>query len=112
MMMNLESPNIEELNFDKGSGLIPAIIQEAETGIVLMLGFMNLEAYSKTIQEGQVTFYSRSNERLWTKGETSGNWLNVVKIQVDCDQDTLLIQVNPAGPVCHKGTQSCFGTQI
>ena len=92
-------------------GLIPAIIQDVITKNVLMLGFMNEEAYLKTKEIGKVTFYSRTKKRLWTKGEESGNFLNVVNIQEDCDHDTLLIQVNPVGPVCHKGTDTCFGTE-
>lgn len=98
-----------EINFDKMNGLVPAIIQDATTRKVLMLGFMNKEAYEKTVETGKVTFYSRTKERLWTKGEQSGNFLNVVSIQNDCDQDTLLIQVHPTGPVCHTGTDTCWG---
>lgn len=98
-----------EINFDKMNGLVPAIIQDAATRKVLMLGFMNKEAYEKTVETGKVTFYSRTKERLWTKGEQSGNFLNVVSIQNDCDQDTLLIQVHPTGPVCHTGTDTCWG---
>lgn len=100
----------EELNFAKQEGLIPAIVQDAQTRAVLMLGFMNPEALEKTRAEGRVTFYSRSKQRLWTKGETSGNFLEVVDIQVDCDQDTLLVLAHPTGPVCHTGTDTCFGT--
>ncbi len=97
------------INFDKlGNGLVPAIIQDAETSKVLMLGFMNQEAFEKTEKEGKVTFFSRTKNRLWTKGEESGNFLNVVSISVDCDDDTLLIKVNPVGPVCHKGTDTCW----
>lgn len=98
-----------EINFDKMNGLVPAIIQDATTRKILMLGFMNKEAYEKTVETGKVTFYSRTKERLWTKGEQSGNFLNVVSIQNDCDQDTLLIQVHPTGPVCHTGTDTCWG---
>ncbi len=98
-----------DINFDKlGNGLVPAIIQDAETSKVLMLGFMNQEAFEKTEKEGKVTFFSRTKNRLWTKGEESGNFLNVVSIAVDCDNDTLLIKVNPVGPVCHKGTDTCW----
>lgn len=97
-----------ELDFDKVGGLIPAIIQDNETNKVLMLGYMNNEALSKTKETGKVTFYSRTKQRLWTKGEESGNFLNVVSIKDDCDHDTLLIKVNPVGPVCHKGTDTCF----
>lgn len=89
-------------------GLVPVIIQDADTRKVLMLAYMNSEALEKTRKEMKVTFYSRSKKRLWTKGETSGNFLNVVDIKEDCDNDTLLIKVNPAGPVCHKGTDTCF----
>ncbi len=98
-----------DINFDKlGNGLVPAIIQDAETSKVLMLGFMNQEAFEKTEKEGKVTFFSRTKNRLWTKGEESGNFLNVVSLSVDCDNDTLLIKVNPVGPVCHKGTDTCW----
>ncbi len=98
-----------ELNFDKMNGLVPAIIQDAHTAKVLMLGFMNAEAYAKTVESGLVTFFSRTKNRLWTKGEESGHVLRVVSIQADCDQDTLLIQAEPHGPVCHTGTDTCWG---
>ena len=98
-----------ELDFDKMDGLIPAIIQDNSTQKVLMLGFMNKEAYEKTVETGKVTFFSRTKNRLWTKGETSGNFLNVVSIKADCDNDTLLVMANPCGPVCHKGTDTCWG---
>jgi phosphoribosyl-ATP pyrophosphohydrolase/phosphoribosyl-AMP cyclohydrolase len=97
------------LNFEKLGGLIPAIIQDEQTNEVLMLGFMNQEAYGKTVSEGKVTFYSRTKGRLWTKGEESGNFMDVVEIREDCDADTLLVRVNPQGPACHKGTRTCFG---
>jgi phosphoribosyl-ATP pyrophosphohydrolase/phosphoribosyl-AMP cyclohydrolase len=97
------------IDFDKLNGLVPAIIQDADTAKVLMLGFMNLEAYRKTVETGQVTFYSRTKQRLWTKGETSGNFLRVVSVKADCDNDTLLIQVHPQGPVCHTGADTCWG---
>ena len=97
------------LDFGKMNGLIPAIIQDATTKNVLMLGFMNEEAYNKTVETNKVTFYSRTKNRLWTKGETSGNFLNVVSIKEDCDNDTLLIKVNPVGPVCHTGSDTCWG---
>ena len=100
---------MEKIDFDKMDGLVPAIIQDADTRQVLMLGFMNREAYEKTMAEGRVTFYSRSRQCLWTKGETSGHFLNVVSIKLDCDQDTLLIRVHPTGPVCHTGTDTCWG---
>jgi phosphoribosyl-ATP pyrophosphohydrolase/phosphoribosyl-AMP cyclohydrolase len=93
---------------DFSKGLIPAIIQDAKTQKVLMLGYMNEEAYLKTIAEKRVTFFSRSKNRLWTKGETSENYLEVVNLQVDCDQDTILIQANPEGPTCHTGADTCF----
>jgi phosphoribosyl-ATP pyrophosphohydrolase/phosphoribosyl-AMP cyclohydrolase len=96
------------IDFAKGDGLVPAIIQDAETSKVLMLGYMNEAALEKTRQEGRVTFFSRSKNRLWTKGETSGNFLNLVDIKADCDQDTLLIRVNPVGPACHTGSDTCF----
>lgn len=97
-----------ELNFSKGDGLIPAIIQDHKTNKVLMLGYMNEEAYQKTKEENLVTFFSRSKKRLWTKGEESGNFLKVKDIQVDCDNDTLLIKVRPKGPVCHTGSDTCW----
>ena len=99
------------LDFEKSGGLIPAIIQDHTTGQVLMLGFMNAEALEKTQQEQVVTFFSRTKNRLWTKGESSGNFLRVVSIREDCDQDTLLIQVNPDGPTCHTGALTCFTDQ-
>lgn len=97
-----------QADFEKGEGLIPTIIQDADTQKVLMLGYMNEEALQKTQQEGRVTFYSRSKQRLWTKGESSGNYLEVKDIRIDCDNDTLLIIVNPVGPVCHTGADTCF----
>ena len=96
------------INFEKMGGLVPAIIQDNLTGKVLMLGFMNAEALEKTQKTGQVTFFSRSKNRLWTKGEESGNFLAVVSIAADCDDDTLLIKVNPVGPVCHTGADTCW----
>ncbi len=97
-----------DLDFDKVGGLIPAIIQDNITHKVLMLGYMNAEALYKTQETGKVTFYSRTKQRLWTKGEESGNFLNVISIKEDCDRDTLLIKVNPVGPVCHTGADTCF----
>lgn len=98
------------IDFNKNpDGLVPAIIQDAETKNVLMLGYMNEEALEKTKASGKVTFFSRSKQRLWTKGEESGNFLNLVEMKVDCDNDTLLISVNPQGPTCHKGTDTCWG---
>ncbi|MDR3194857.1 MAG: bifunctional phosphoribosyl-AMP cyclohydrolase/phosphoribosyl-ATP diphosphatase HisIE [Tannerella sp.] len=98
-----------ELDFKKSGGLIPAIIQDAQTHRVLMLGFMNEEAYRKTLETNRVTFFSRTKQRLWTKGESSGNFLDVESILTDCDRDTLLIKARPAGPVCHTGADTCFG---
>ena len=98
-----------EIDFEKMGGLVPAIIQDATTKNVLMLGFMNQEAYQKTMDTKLVTFWSRSRNCLWTKGETSGNYLHLVSIQNDCDNDTLLIKVDPDGPVCHKGTDTGWG---
>jgi phosphoribosyl-ATP pyrophosphohydrolase/phosphoribosyl-AMP cyclohydrolase len=99
------------INFSKyADGLVPAIVQDANTKLVLMMGFMNQEAIDATLSQGKVTFYSRSKSRLWTKGEESGHFLNFVSMAVDCDNDTLLIQANPVGPVCHNGTDTCWGT--
>ena len=101
-----------ELNFSTSpNGLLPAIIQDATTKTVLMLGYMNQEALTKTLATGRVTFYSRSKQRLWTKGEESGHFLELVDLKADCDQDTLLIQAHPKGPTCHKGTDSCWGEE-
>jgi phosphoribosyl-AMP cyclohydrolase / phosphoribosyl-ATP pyrophosphohydrolase len=97
-----------KIDFAKGNGLVPAIIQDATTDMVLMLGFMNEEAFQKTETEKRVTFFSRTKNRLWTKGEESGNFLNVVSIHPDCDNDTLLIKANPEGPVCHTGADTCW----
>ena len=97
------------IDFEKMGGLVPAIIQDADTRKVLMLGFMNEEAYQKTVETKHVTFWSRTRNTLWTKGETSGNYLNLVEMKVDCDQDTLLVQVHPVGPTCHTGTDTCWG---
>lgn len=98
-----------DIDFDKMDGLVPAIIQDADTAKVLMLGFMNREAYDRTLETGKVTFFSRTRNRLWTKGEESGNFLHVVSVKEDCDRDTLLIQVHPVGPVCHTGADTCWG---
>ena len=98
-----------KLDFEKMGGLIPAIVQDNNTNKVLMLGFMNEEAYEETKETGKVTFFSRTKNRLWMKGETSGNTLQVVSMMVDCDNDTILIKANPAGPVCHTGADTCFG---
>jgi phosphoribosyl-ATP pyrophosphohydrolase/phosphoribosyl-AMP cyclohydrolase len=97
------------IDFEKGNGLVPAIIQDATTKNVLMLGYINEEAYKRTLETGLVTFYSRSRQCLWTKGETSGNVLHLVSIKSDCDSDTLLVSVHPEGPTCHKGTDTCWG---
>ena len=100
------------IDFSKNTdGLIPAIIQDNESKTVLMLGFMNAEAYQKTVETKKVTFYSRTKQRLWTKGEESGNFLNLIDIKNDCDNDTLLIQVKPEGPTCHKGTDTCWADE-
>ena len=96
------------IDFTKSNGLVPAIIQDAKTKAVLMLGYMNEEAFAKTKESGKVTFFSRTKNRLWTKGEESGNFLNVVDIKIDCDNDTLLIKANPVGPTCHTGTDTCW----
>ena len=100
-----------KIDFEKMGGLVPAIIQDAVTQKVLMLGFMNEEAYQKTLDTKHVTFWSRTRNTLWTKGETSGNFLNLVDIKVDCDNDTLLIQAHPDGPTCHTGTDTCWGEE-
>lgn len=100
---------MEIIDFEKGNGLVPVVIQDNNTLQVLMVGYMNEEALEKTKTEGKVTFFSRSKNRLWTKGETSGNWLIVKEILADCDNDSILIRVNPVGPTCHTGSISCFG---
>ena len=97
-----------KIKFDSNTGLVPAIIQDALTKNVLMLGYMNQEAFDKTLETGKVTFFSRSKQRLWTKGEESGNFLNLVDIKNDCDDDSLLILVKPEGPTCHKGSDTCW----
>ena len=98
-----------DLDWNKGGGLLPAIVQDARSGAVLMLGYMNAEALARTQQGGKVTFYSRSKQRLWTKGETTGRHLQLKSVFADCDNDALLIQAEPIGPTCHQGTRSCFG---
>lgn len=100
------------IDFNKGDGLVPVVIQDYQTLEVLMLGYMNAEAWEKTQAEHKVTFFSRSKNRLWTKGEESGNFLNVVDTAIDCDQDTILIKVDPVGPTCHTGSRSCFKTEF
>ena len=97
-----------KIDFNKSEGLVPVIIQDASTNVVLMLGYMNEEAFNKTKESGKVTFFSRTKKRLWTKGEESGNFLNVVDIKIDCDNDTLLIKANPVGPTCHTGSDTCW----
>ncbi len=97
-----------EINFEKQGGLVPAVVQDASTEKILMVGFMNQEAYEKTVQEKRVTFFSRTKQRLWTKGETSGHFLDVVQVLIDCDQDTVLIKANPKGATCHTGADTCF----
>ena len=97
------------IDFEKQGGLVPAIIQDSTTRNVLMLGYMNQESYNKTLETGRVTFFSRSRQRLWTKGEESGNYLELVSIAEDCDNDTLLVKVIPHGPTCHTGTDTCWG---
>jgi phosphoribosyl-ATP pyrophosphohydrolase/phosphoribosyl-AMP cyclohydrolase len=107
--MSFKNIEIEKIDFSKSDGLVPAIVQDAKTSRVLMLGYMNEESLEKTISSQKVCFFSRSKQRLWVKGESSGNFLNVVEIGQDCDDDTLLILADPVGPTCHKGTDSCFG---
>ena len=100
--------NIDQIDWEKGDGLVPAVIQDVHNGHVLMLGYMNQAALLHTLNSGKVTFFSRSKNRLWTKGETSGNWIDYVRGEMDCDADTILIQARPHGPVCHTGSISCF----
>ncbi len=102
---------LPKINWKKTDGLVPAIVQDALTLQVLMLGYMNAEALKKTLRTKKVTFFSRTKQRLWVKGESSGNFLKVVSLEVDCDNDTLLIKANPIGPTCHRGTTSCFGDE-
>jgi phosphoribosyl-ATP pyrophosphohydrolase/phosphoribosyl-AMP cyclohydrolase len=99
---------LRQLDWPKGDGLLPAIVQDARDGTVLMLGYMNRESLERTLATGRVAFYSRSRQTLWTKGETSGHFLEVVHVGTDCDDDTILVQAHPIGPTCHKGTRSCF----
>ncbi len=107
-MNNLKDDDMQNIDFKKGNGLVPVIIQDYQTLKVLMLGYMNEEAWKKTNETGLVTFYSRSRNELWTKGETSGNFLEVSECMLDCDDDTILILAKPKGPVCHKGSDTCF----
>lgn len=104
-MMNIS----EHIDFDKGNGLVPVIVQDSQTLQVLMLGYMSKESVAKTVETNKVTFFSRSRQTLWTKGESSGNFLNLISMTVDCDNDTLLVMARPEGPTCHTGTVSCFG---
>lgn len=100
--------SLEQLDWAKGDGLLPVVVQDADTLAVLMLGYANPESLALTLETGRMTFYSRSRQRLWTKGESSGNVLEVVAVRVDCDRDTLLVSARPAGPTCHTGSESCF----
>jgi phosphoribosyl-AMP cyclohydrolase / phosphoribosyl-ATP pyrophosphohydrolase len=109
MAVTSDPTDLARLNFAKGAGLLPAIIQDADTGAVLMLGYMNAEALAATRARGRVVFFSRSRQQLWEKGETSGHTLEVEAIRIDCDADTLLIMARPRGPTCHEGTTTCFG---
>ena len=103
--------NLDEIDWDKGEGLVPAIVQNSDNGQILMLAYMDLAALSHTISSKRVTFFSRSKNRLWTKGETSGNWLDYISGEMDCDADTFLIQARPQGPSCHTGSVTCFNDQ-
>ena len=109
-MKNIKCPDVDTLTFDEG-GLIPAIVQDATTRVVLMQAYMSRESYAKTQELGLATFYSRSRKRLWTKGEESGNVLHVSEILADCDKDSLLVKVHPVGPTCHLGTDTCWGEE-
>jgi len=108
----MTAPASDAIDWSKGAGLVPAIVQHATSGRVLMLGYMSRESYELTLAEGQAVFFSRSKQRLWRKGETSGNTLEVRDIRLDCDADTLLVRAVPAGPTCHLGTASCFGETV
>ena len=108
----MKAPASDAIDWGKGAGLVPAVVQDATSGRVLMLGYMNRESYELTVAEGQAVFFSRSKQRLWRKGETSGNTLEVREIRLDCDADTLLVRAVPAGPTCHLGTTSCFGEAV
>ncbi len=109
--MQFQTDRIDEIDFSKAGGLVPAIVQDHQTGAVLMLGYMNIQALRQTVESRRVTFYSRSKERLWIKGETSGNHLELIDVRMDCDRDALLILAHPTGPVCHTGSKTCFGDQ-
>jgi len=104
----LTADNLSQINFTKGDGLVPVVVQDAYTHVVLMLGYMNAEAVSQTLEKGKVTFFSRSKNRLWTKGEESGNFLNLKELLIDCDNDTILAKAEPKGPTCHTGADTCF----
>ena len=108
----MNATNLRQLDWDKGGGLLPAIVQDARTGRVLMLGYMNEESLRRTLADGKVVFFSRTRNELWTKGETSGHFLEVVQVSTDCDNDTILVLANPTGPTCHKGTASCFAEAL
>ena len=108
----MKAPDPDRLDWSKGEGLLPAIVQHALTGRILMLGYMNPDSYAETLSCGEAVFFSRSRGCLWRKGETSGNTLKVIEVRTDCDADTLLIRAEPAGPTCHLGTDSCFGEQV
>ncbi len=110
MMSNII--DVSQIDFTKTDGLVPVIVQDDQTLEILMLGYMNAEAFEKTQNDGKVTFFSRSKNRLWTKGEESGNFLNVVSLAIDCDKDTILIKAKPVGPTCHTGSRSCFKTDF
>lgn len=112
MVAGQQYPDWGSADWDKGDGLLPAIIQDAATGQILMLGYMNRESAEVTVKTGKVTFYSRSKQRLWTKGETSGNTLGFVSASLDCDRDTILVQAIPAGPACHTGARTCFSDDL
>ena len=107
----ITSADADSLSFEKQSGLLPAIVQDANSGAVLMLGYMNREALQITFERRRVVFFSRSKQRLWMKGETSGHYLDLVEVRTDCDRDTLLITARPNGPACHVGTKTCFGDE-
>jgi phosphoribosyl-ATP pyrophosphohydrolase/phosphoribosyl-AMP cyclohydrolase len=108
----MKAPASDSIDWQKSGGLVPAIVQDATSGRVLMLGYMNLAAYERTLSIGEAVFFSRSKQRLWRKGETSGNTLKVMEIRSDCDGDTLLVRAEPAGPTCHRGTVTCFGEEL
>ncbi|NHA14913.1 bifunctional phosphoribosyl-AMP cyclohydrolase/phosphoribosyl-ATP diphosphatase HisIE [Thioalkalivibrio sp. XN279] len=108
----MRAPASDSIDWKKSGGLVPAIVQDATTGRVLMLGYMNRDAYERTLSVGEAVFFSRSRERLWRKGETSGNTLKVTEIRADCDGDTLLVRAEPSGPTCHRGTVTCFGEEL